>query len=141
MKRNLLKCAFRVLLMAPALSSTPASSALPGITWVAIGSNDQYTAYASGTVVQKKDGVVEMWTLNDYKVFRRSMSGRPYMSKKYQGEYDCTNRRYRIIYATTHDEPMGRGSIRTYYTEPDPWMAAPKGSFEGYVLDRACGRR
>jgi hypothetical protein len=124
-----------VTVLAAALAAA-SSSAAAG--WVRLSANEYYTAYASDISVPKPGGVVEMWTLNDYSAMRKSRSGRPYMSKKMQGEYDCAKRQSRIIWATTHDEPMGGGSIRTTYTQAEAWQSAPAGSFEGYVLDRAC---
>jgi hypothetical protein len=108
--------------------------------WSSLGSNDAYAAYISDISVPKPGNVVETWTMNDYTAFRRTSRGSIYWSRKLQGEYDCARRQSRIIYSTTHADRMGGGRIISTSTRPDEWRPAPVGSFDGYVLDRACSK-
>jgi hypothetical protein len=125
----------RIALMALvcALASGSAAAA-----WVKLSANESYTAYASDISVPKKGGIVEMWTMNDYNSFKRTSRGKMFNSKKLQGEYDCGKRMYRIIWVTTHADRMGLGGIQSTITQAEDWRPAPPGSFDGYVLDRAC---
>jgi hypothetical protein len=129
-----------VMLLLTIVSSRAETAGLR-VEWVRISGNDTYTVYASPAIVRKSANIFEMWTLEDFKTYRRSSRGRMYLSKKMQGEYDCTKKQSRMIYSTTHREHMGEGWTVYYVTDPDDWKQVEPGSFAEYLLNWACGRR
>src|SRR6185436_11873596 len=82
---------------------------------VSLGDTDSGTrVYVDRSTVLSKGDLVTMWILYDFRSMR-SMAGKSYLSTKTQGEYDCAQRRHRILVDTGFSSIMGLGAI--VYTE------------------------
>jgi hypothetical protein len=109
--------------------------------WLAVGvSNTGVAVYTRPTTVHKANNIVEMWTLDNYKSYRRSSRGSMFLSKKMQCEYDCNKRSARTLYATTHSENMGRGRTIYYITDPSEWKPVQPKSMDEALWKFACGQ-
>jgi len=65
------------------------ASAMAG--WVKVSSNETVTLYAHPATIRKitfSNNII-MWSLHDYNTAQELTSSRPYMSVKFQYEYNC----------------------------------------------------
>ncbi len=70
--------------------------------WVEVGSNKTVTIYAHPTTIRKTTvNKVKMWSLYDYNTAQEPAGSRPYMSMKFQDEYNCKEEQSRIFYSIT----------------------------------------
>ena len=80
--------------------------------WVVV-SNDltrEATAYVSPDLVLRKENLVTMWHLFDYKTIQIGGTGEhPFLSLMAQAEYDCEEARLRVLTMTVFSGNMGRG--------------------------------
>ena len=92
----------------------------PGENWVAIDSAYQSPGrnmvYIDPTTIRRDGALVTLWQLTDYKVmqgnapFGRFMLGpHRFFSTKSHKEFDCVNKRVRLLASSEHSQHMGTG--------------------------------
>ena len=75
--------------------------------WVNTDSTDDATYYMDPATVRKDGNLRSAWTLQDYK--ERQSGGE--MSARGRMEFDCKNKRFRVLSVISYSGPMGTGKI------------------------------
>lgn len=107
--------------------------------WILAGRNATTNLYTDPATVRKAGNTVKMWELIDFNAAQVSTEGRPYMSSKSQSEYDCKEKRTRVLYFTLHSEHMGRGETVFTGSNPRYWIPVVPGSGSAGLREIACG--
>ena len=121
------------------LLAVVSSSAAAG--WVNVGGNEIYTAYADPATIRKSGNMVKMRNLADFKTVQASDKGKPFMSQKMQSEYNCKEKRTRLLDFTWHSGNMGRGEIVLSGSGPSEWEQVTSLSGNAILWKLACGKR
>jgi hypothetical protein len=117
-----------IALVSPsAVSSAIAQGAAPrnSTVWIVIGRAHTFTVYANPATIRRAGSKVKIWEMKDYNTAQMN-DGEPYMSQRTQNEYDCKERRSRILTLSLHSENMGGGKV--IWSDPDPgkwYLVAP----------------
>jgi len=108
--------------------------------WVKVGGNETVTIYAHPATIRKTTvNNIKMWSLYDYSTAQEPTSSRPYMSMKFQDEYDCKEEQSRKLYSMAHSKSFG-GGISIYRRKPAMiWTPIPPGSIIKVLSKFACG--
>lgn len=93
--------------------------------------------YADYATIRKAGSMVKMWSLTDYTDERKGI-GHKYLSSKVQGEYDCKEEQYRILYITRHSGNMGRGEAINSIVGPSQWEPVAPESIAKMLWEVAC---
>jgi hypothetical protein len=110
--------------------------------WVKVGSNETVTIYAHPNTIRKTTvNKVKMWSLYDYNTAQEPTGSRPYMSMKFQDEYNCKEEQSRILYTITHSENMGGGRSLYGRKHDMVWTPISPGSIFHNLWKFACGQR
>jgi hypothetical protein len=75
--------------------------------WVKVSEDNEATYYADPVTVRKDGNIRRMWELQDLKKRYKNRE----MSRRYLSEYDCKERRHRMLTISAHSEPMARGTL------------------------------
>ena len=89
--------------------------------WVNVGGNDIYTAYADPATIRKFRNKATMRNLADFKIVQASDKGEPFLSQKMQSEYDCKEKRTRLLYFAWCSGNMGGGEMVVSGSGPSEW--------------------
>ena len=109
--------------------------------WIKVGSNKTVTIYAHPTTIRKTTvNKVKMWSLYDYNAAQEPTSSRPYMSMKFQDDYNCKEEQSRILYSITHSENMGEGHVVFIDDIPGNWNPVPPDTINEALWKFACGK-
>ena len=119
-----------VLFCLLALVTTPAWA-----DWVAVGKSvSGNITYIDPASIQKTGAIIQVWEFTDLK----QRGANEEMSKRYLSEYDCKDRRSRILSISGYSEAMLRGKTLYSDTSNQEWdYVAPDTLLED-ILDRVC---
>ncbi len=109
--------------------------------WTEIGANQAGTVYADSATIRQAEGMTRMWDLADFKAVQARPYGTPYLSQKTQQEYDCNERRARIVELLRYSDNMGKGEIASSESEPGKWEPVATGTVSEALFGMACGTR
>lgn len=86
--------------------------------------------------VQKEGNRIRVWELLDMK----KLSDPRVKSMRAQIEYDCKEKRSRMLYLSNHSEQMAEGETLGENNDPDSgkWSSIPPGTFEFFKLNSYC---
>lgn len=117
------------------LSSGPAYA-----EWVAIGSTDDgMTVYADPDTIRRKEEMVRMWILFDFKT-TQTVAGHLILSIKGQEEYDCDGKRRRVLAFSEFAGNMGGGHEVNSTSGEGTWVpVVPEGVLQT-LWTFACGK-
>jgi hypothetical protein len=126
-----------LLFLLPVLSSGPAYA-----EWVAVGGNEEagVTVYADPGTIRRKENLVKVWHLNDFKAAQIAQ-GNSYLSLKAQHQYDCTGDRERILALTKFSGNMGRGKVVYRDSHERKWRPVEPGSVSHDLGKLACSKK
>src|SRR5664279_5447627 len=79
--------------------------------WVVVGKIGTSTDYADPTTIRKADDKAKMWVLHDYKTKVLVENGTPFLSTKEQTEYDCKEKRLRMLSMSFYSRNKVRGKM------------------------------
>jgi hypothetical protein len=80
------------------------------------------TVYAEGpSTIHREGNLVKMWALFDYKTKRRLHGGPWVLSLKNQYEYECAEKRQRLLANMWFSGHMGSGEIVDRFEDARPW--------------------
>ena len=109
--------------------------------WVAIGSiDDETTAYADPDTIRRKDEMVKMWILFDFKT-TKTMASHLMLSIKKQEEYDCDGKRRRALTYSEFSGNMGGGKEVNSISGEGTWGPIVPESFVQSLWAFACGKK
>ena len=129
------RCIKVVVTVLLALPMTTASAA-----WTKASINEVGTTYIDRDTILRAGDKVKVWELTDHDEV--PVKQFPYLSTKRQSEYDCKEKRYRLISVSSHSGRMGTGEVMNRATNYSPkWEPVLPGSTAELVMKLACFRR
>lgn len=114
------------------------NSAMAG--WTIVGSFNNSAIYADPSTIGKNGNIVKMWMLYDYKE-AEIFNNKSYLSEKYQVEFDCQKKLYRVTAFSWHSGNMGKGEVTYFTTQSFDWIPDPLGSITDFLSKSSCGRK
>ena len=108
--------------------------------WVSVGSNENTMIYVDQATVKRTGNMATMWHLTDFNHVHKDM-GEPYLSTKYQNEYDCKEMQWRRRAASQHSKNMGGGKVVYSNTYTTRWKPVPPDSGVEILWKFACIKR
>jgi hypothetical protein len=132
---------FILMLLLAAVSSSAMAA------WDEISSSDDglETHYVDRNSIQKKNLLVKMWSLADFKSTQRveeSISPMLYKSIAKQFEYDCKKNEYRMTAFNYYSDNFSKGDIviGDSHVDKADWLQIAPHSLEEDLLKIACGK-
>ena len=108
--------------------------------WVEIGQNESkepLSTYADPDTIQKEENIIKMWVLHEFSIPRPELD---FISAKHKEEYDCKEKKRRVLFIAFYSGHMGGGETVDTHSEPQAnWQQPPVGSLAEAVLEFACG--
>lgn len=104
--------------------------------WQSLGGNEDETAYVD-SAVPRDSNRVRMWGLFDLQQ-PRSFDGKPYLSMKIQREYQCRDKKSRIVAQSVHAGNMGTGELIYRSNVHHKWTVVQADSVEAMLWNIAC---
>ena len=109
--------------------------------WVVAGSTDDgITAYADPDTIRRKEDMVKMWVLFDFKT-TRSVAGHLMLSIKGQEEYDCDGKRRRVLTFSELSGNMGGGKEVNSISGEGTWVPVDPESVVQTLWSFACSKK
>jgi hypothetical protein len=113
--------------------------------WVAVErgylSPGLQTVYIDSDNIRREGNVVTMWQLIDFKWMQGNPRGPTrYLSTKTQKQFDCTDKRLRLLAFTEFSRGMGTGIPRDGYVDKDNWLPMEAESINYALWEVACGK-
>ncbi len=111
--------------------------------WVKIDDRDTITVYIDPATIRREENRVRMWSMSDHKTAQVTI-GKRHLSQKTQSEFDCKNKRVRLLYFSWHSDNMGNGQIvhvDDYDNKPGPWESVLSGSVGESQWKFVCGKQ
>jgi hypothetical protein len=124
-----------LLIMLLVLSASPAYA-----EWVEIDSTDTYTLYADPDTILRKEDLVKMWVLYDYKI-AMSVKGEMTFSAMSQSEYDCVAESSRSLAFTFFSGHMRTGETLYSNSYIGKWEPVPPGGISHSMWKFACDKK
>ena len=90
-------------------------------TLITQNENGETAVYADLATIRKRDEMVKMWLLYDYKIVRRP-AGTAVFSHKSQVEFDCREEQARTLYSSWFSGNMGHGNLVHSDANQDGWQ-------------------
>lgn len=109
--------------------------------WTEIGANDLSYTYVDPATISRTGDRVKMWHLLDFNAVQSKVTGTRYMSERLQYEYDCKEKRARMLNALAQSRNMGRGAVVEDNWNSQQWEPVPPGGLINYLWKYACGKR
>ena len=112
--------------------------------WVKVSGNDAVTGYADPDSIRKSENRVTMWALQDFKAPRPigDKPGSAHRSQTAQFEYDCKDRRAKMLAVKFYSKNMAQGTlVEGDAAVAEKWVAVPPKSGTEKLWKIACGKR
>jgi hypothetical protein len=106
-----------------ALYSVACIEKTPGEGWTVIDSNTVSIIYVNPTTIIKERGKSRMWSMWDFRKPQRAGKS-SILSSKSETEYDCYNKRSRLLGSTLYSGNFGAGTA-VLFTKDDKWEPMP----------------
>jgi hypothetical protein len=122
------------------LSTVPAYA-----EWVAIEKDylvpGRETVYVDPDSISREGNLVTIWQLIDFKWMQGNPRGPSrYLSTKTQKQFDCADKRLRLLAFTEFSRGMGTGIPRDGYVDKDNWLPVEAESMSDALWEVACGK-
>lgn len=110
--------------------------------WVKVTgiSDSGLTVYADPTTISKSGDTATMWSLYDFKAAQVEEGFEPYVSARFQVEYDCKEKQKRVIEFNNYSKRMGSGEVVFSYNDTDKWTPVEPESISEPLWKSACGK-
>ena len=108
--------------------------------WVVVGRAHTFTVYANPATVRRSGGKSTLSEIKDYNTAQMN-DGEPYMSQRTQNEYDCKEKRSRILALSLHADNLGAGKVIWSDPDPDKWTPVAPGRVGEASWKFACGEK
>jgi len=110
--------------------------------WTAVGrANEIYAAYADTATIRRSGSVVTMQGLYDFRRQDYTPDGRGLYSTAVLREYDCEQRRVRLMSSADLSGHMGAGEVVSTSNTPRRWEAVVAGGIDDAFWQIACSAR
>jgi len=128
------------------LSTVPAYAA-----WVAVEkdylSPGLQTVYVDPDTIRREGNLVTLWQLIDFKLMQGNAGIGPFgfgphrfLSTKSHKEFDCAEKRLRLLAFTEFSRRMGTGIAANGYVDKDNWLPVKPDSINHALWEVACGK-
>jgi hypothetical protein len=107
--------------------------------WKAVDENAAGITYADTAAIEHAGDTARMWSLLDYASFQRMVEV-GYFSQKTQTEFDCAQRRSRVLALSLRDGHMGEGKAIYADDTAHEWEAVETGSVTEKLWKIACAQ-
>ena len=113
--------------------------------WIDIGDKVQdgvtvYRVYIDPDNIHRNGDVVTLWALFDYKTIQ-SIVGGPWLSSKAQRQFDCSERRIRLLGYMTFTGNMGSGEPVFSNSDESKWEPITPDSIDRKLWEVACSKK
>jgi hypothetical protein len=113
--------------------------------WVDIGGKVQgeltiYRVYIDPDNIHHNGDVVTLWALFDYQSIQRIVGG-PWLSSKAQRQFDCAERRIRLLGYMTFTGNMGSGEPVFSNSQESNWEPITPDSIDNKLWEVACSKK
>jgi hypothetical protein len=105
--------------------------------WQTVDESGNATTYADKGTISRSGDSAHMWWLLDYTSFQRMVEV-GYFSQKARSEFDCAQRRARILELSLRAEHMGEGKAIYSDETPHDWEAVDPNSTTEKLWKVAC---
>lgn len=102
--------------------------------WVKVTATNDATIYLDPATILKEGNVRKVWLVQDLK----QKGKRGEMSRRVLSEYDCKDKRHRMLAISEHSAPMGGGQKLVAGDEADQWGPIPPGTTAAAVSRIVC---
>jgi hypothetical protein len=113
--------------------------------WVAVEKNNDLagimTVYVDPDTIRRKGNLVTMWQLIDFKTMQGGRSPSRFSSTKVQKEFNCAEKRLRLLALTNFWGNMGTGEPSAAYVEGGNWVAVEPDSINQALWEVACNKQ
>jgi len=119
------------------LSSGPAYA-----EWVKVSDSDETgkTVYVDPATIRRNSNLVKMWQFYDYKTVQ-TVGGNRFLTVKEQWEFDCAEKRGRVVARKEFSGNMGSGTMVFTNSEVGKWIPAIPDSIGQTVWEVVCGKQ
>jgi hypothetical protein len=125
-----------VLMLALGLACSSAMAA-----WTKVTDDAYQTTYVHVGSIKRIGYTVKMWNKYTYKTPMKTIGGLKYLSTKGQQEYDCVDKKLRILALSAHSKRNGSGTIIFHnYSMKTDWYAITPGTVDDILWNVACGQ-
>jgi hypothetical protein len=113
--------------------------------WVDIGGKTQdgltvYRVYIDLDNIHRNGHVITLWALFDYKTIQ-SIVGGPWLSSKAQRQFDCAEKRIRLLGYMTFTGNMGSGEPVFSNSGQSQWEPIVPDSIDSNLWEYACSKK
>jgi hypothetical protein len=105
--------------------------------WTQVVQNGSDAVYADISTISKTGNKVKMWNL--FNLTKRT--GDNYMSLKSLQEFDCKERKNRIVSYSTYSGSMGNGNMVKSSNRAHEWLPVKSGGVMEKLWNTACGKK
>jgi hypothetical protein len=110
--------------------------------WLNVGDTEFFSVYADPTTTRKSGDTAKMWVLYDYKKFQKIIgTGELYLSRRYEGEFDCKKEQTRILALVMSAEHMGQGNVLYDVPANGKWKPIAPSSVDETLLKLVCDKK
>ena len=121
------------------LSTVPAYA-----EWVAV-ERDYFspglsTIYIDPDTIRREGNLVMVWQLVDFKTMQGGRSPTRFLSTRTHKQFDCAEKRYRLLAFTEFTDGMGTGMPDDGYVDKGHWLPVEPESINQALWEMACGK-
>jgi hypothetical protein len=96
------------------------------------------TVYADPETISRADDFAKMWGLLDFSIPKLLKGKGEYSSIKFQEEFDCSQKRYRVLSLAWYTGTMGSGEPIAATNVGSEWAPVSPGSVDEAAWEAAC---
>jgi hypothetical protein len=112
--------------------------------WVAVTKDDLVpglqTVYIDPGSVRREGNLATLWQLTDYTWMQGGRKSTRFLSTKTHMQFDCAEKRLRLLAFTYFLGHMGTGRPAHGYVDQDTWLPIEPGSLNHTLWEVACGK-
>ena len=112
--------------------------------WVAVEETYQdpglRTVYFDPDSIRRERNLATLWLLMDFRWMQGNRSPSRFLSTKTQKQYDCAEKRLRLLAFTEFSRPMGTGIPADGYVDKGNWVRVEPDSMSLALWEVACGK-
>ena len=109
--------------------------------WVVVSESDTATTYAEPTSIRRIGKVVRILTIHDFKKARTDVNGNLFTSSKSQEEFDCIQKRTRVVFYSSHAENLAKGKVVYRDATPNKWSPIKPNSAAEFLWEFVCKKK
>ena len=119
------------------LNSVPAYA-----EWVAVEETPSLrTLYVDPDTIRREGNLVTLWLLMDFKWMQGNRSPSRFLSTKTHMQFDCAEKRLRLLAFTEFSRNMGAGIPADGYVDTGNWVRVEPDSMSQALWEVACGKK